>query len=134
MPPCLTLSIIRNGSRVKWSNRGKEVAPFPTSWCSSYRKRSLWVTLDYGCQLVCLLLFFIGTLTFAVSRLSRKQNKHLFRKEVAPQQFSVIKFTIDLILPLNQCSQNCVNKKYINDYFDNQIMKILSEIPCKYIK
>ena len=24
MPPCLTLSIIRYGSRVKWSNPGKE--------------------------------------------------------------------------------------------------------------
>ena len=30
MLPCLTLSIIRYGSRVKWSNPGKGVAPFPT--------------------------------------------------------------------------------------------------------
>ena len=30
MPPCLTLSIIRYGSRVKWSNPGKRVAPYPT--------------------------------------------------------------------------------------------------------
>ena len=51
MPPCLTLSIIRYGSRVKWSNPGKGVAPFPTPWCSSYRKGSLRVTLDYGRQL-----------------------------------------------------------------------------------
>ena len=35
-PPCLTPSIIRYGSRVKWSNPGKVVVPFPTSWCSSY--------------------------------------------------------------------------------------------------
>ena len=42
MPPCLTLSIIRYGSRVKWSNPGIVV---------SYRKGSLRVTLDYGCQL-----------------------------------------------------------------------------------
>ena len=27
MPPCLTLSIIRQGSRVKWSNPGNGVAP-----------------------------------------------------------------------------------------------------------
>ena len=27
MPPCLTLSIIRYGSRVKWSNPGKELRP-----------------------------------------------------------------------------------------------------------
>ena len=30
MPPCLTLSIIRYGSRVKWSNPGKGIAPSPT--------------------------------------------------------------------------------------------------------
>ena len=48
MPSCLTLSNIRYGSRVKWSNRGKGVAPFPTAWCSSYWKGGFWVTLDYG--------------------------------------------------------------------------------------
>ena len=46
--PCLTLSIIRYGSKVKWSNPGNGVAPSPTPWCSSYRKGSLRVTLDYG--------------------------------------------------------------------------------------
>ena len=30
MLSCLTLSIICQGSRVKWSNPGKRVAPFPT--------------------------------------------------------------------------------------------------------
>ena len=39
MPPCLTLSIIRYGSRVKWSNPGKGVAPSPTPWCSKVSKR-----------------------------------------------------------------------------------------------
>ena len=48
IPPCLTLSIIRYGSRVKWSNPRNGVAPSPTPWCSSYRKGSLRVTLDYG--------------------------------------------------------------------------------------
>ena len=51
MPPCLTLSIIRYESRVKWSNPGKGVAPSPTPLCSSYGKGSLRVTLDYGRQL-----------------------------------------------------------------------------------
>ena len=50
MLPRLTLSIIRYGSRIKWSNPGKGVAPSPTPWCSSYRKGRLRVTLDYGCQ------------------------------------------------------------------------------------
>ena len=42
MPPCLSLSIIRYVSRVKWSNPRNGVAPSPTSQCSSYWK----VTLD----------------------------------------------------------------------------------------
>ena len=53
IPPCLTL---RNYKvRVKWSNPGKGVAPSPTPWCSSYRKGSLRVTLDYGRQLYLLI-------------------------------------------------------------------------------
>ena len=51
MSPCLTLSIVRFGSRVKWSNPGKGVVPFPTPWCWSYWKGSLRFTLDYGHQL-----------------------------------------------------------------------------------
>ena len=51
MPACYTLSIIRYGSRVKWSNPGKGVVPSPTPLWSSYRKGSLRVTLDYGRQI-----------------------------------------------------------------------------------
>ena len=50
MPPCLTLSIIRYGSRVKWSNPGNGVAPSPTPRCRSYWKGSLRIALDYGRQ------------------------------------------------------------------------------------
>ena len=50
MHPCLTLNIIRYGSRVKRSNPGKGVAPSPTPWCCSYRKGSLRVTLDFICS------------------------------------------------------------------------------------
>ena len=49
--PCLTLNIIRYVSRLKCSNPGKWVTPSPTPWCDSYWKKSLWVTLDYSCQL-----------------------------------------------------------------------------------
>ena len=59
MPHCLTLSIIRYGSRVKWSNPGKGVAPSLTPWCSSYRKGSLWVTLDKRRQLYLLTLLHV---------------------------------------------------------------------------
>ena len=51
IPPCLILSIIRYGSRVKWSNPGKGVAPFRAPWCSSYREGSFRVTIDRGHQL-----------------------------------------------------------------------------------
>ena len=51
-PPCLTLSNIKWGSRVTWSNPGKGVAPSPTSWCINYWKGSLLVALDYGRQLL----------------------------------------------------------------------------------
>ena len=51
MPPCLTLSIISYGSKVKWSNPEKGVAPFPTPRYCNYRKGGLRVTLDYGRQL-----------------------------------------------------------------------------------
>ena len=46
----LTLSIIRYVSRIKWSNPGNGVAPSPTPRCSSYRKGSPRVNLDYGRQ------------------------------------------------------------------------------------
>ena len=50
MPPCLALSIIRYGSRVKWVNPGKGEAPSRRPWRSSYWKGSLRVALDYGRQ------------------------------------------------------------------------------------
>ena len=62
MQPCLTLSIIRYGSRVKWSNPGKGIAPSPAPQCSSYCKGNLRVTLDYSHQLyftLYALLYFI---------------------------------------------------------------------------
>ena len=51
MPPCLTLSNIRYVLMVKWSNPETGVAPYPTSWCSSYWKGSLLVAFDYSRQL-----------------------------------------------------------------------------------
>ena len=51
IPPCLTLSIIRYVSRVKWRNLRKGVAPSLTPRCRSYWKGSLQVTFDYSRQL-----------------------------------------------------------------------------------
>ena len=52
MLPYITLSIISYGSRVKWSNPGKGVAPYPTPRCSSYCKGSIKVDLDDDYQLI----------------------------------------------------------------------------------
>ena len=48
IPPCLTLSIIRYRSRVKWCNPGRRVAPSPTPQRRSYWKGSLQVPLNNG--------------------------------------------------------------------------------------
>ena len=58
IPPYLTLSILRYGSRVKWDNPGKGVAPSTIPWCGNCPKGSLLVTLDYGRQLIFFILFF----------------------------------------------------------------------------
>ena len=57
IPPCLTLSNIRYVSRVKWSNPGKGVAPYPTHWYNSYWQGSLLVAFDSGLQLLFVLFF-----------------------------------------------------------------------------
>ena len=44
---------VRIKGKVEQSRKG--VAPSPTHWCSSYRKGSLRVTLDYGRQLYLLI-------------------------------------------------------------------------------
>ena len=48
---------VRIKGKVEQSREG--VAPSPTHWCSSYRKGSLRVTLDYGRQLYLLFTYFI---------------------------------------------------------------------------
>ena len=68
IPPCLTLSIIRYGSRPKWSNPGKGVALFPTPRYSSYWKGSLRVTLDYSRQLYLLIITLIVYLEESYAR------------------------------------------------------------------
>ena len=55
MPPCLTQHYkVRIKGKVEQSREGVE--PSPTPCCSSYRKGSRRVTLDYGRQLYLLLL------------------------------------------------------------------------------
>ena len=94
MPPCLTLSIIRYGSRVKWSNPGKGVAPFPTPWCSSYRKGSLRLTLDYGRQLYFTYLF--KTIQISISTQFNCQRHFNFK--LFKQLYVTIQLSVDTVL------------------------------------
>ena len=74
-------SVTRQGSRVKWNNPGKGVASSPKPWCSSYRKRSLLVTLDNCCQLY----FIITAISFDLPLKNRT--------ELSLQTFDVICYT-----------------------------------------
>ena len=80
IPPCLTLSIIRYVSRVKWSNPEKRAAPSPAPRCCSYRKGSLRVALAYGRQIYLNIYIYIyiyntnliiATLNFTFSKSSQ---------------------------------------------------------------
>ena len=51
MPPCSSLSIKRDGSRVKWSKPWNGVASSTATRCSSNRKTSFQVALDFGRQI-----------------------------------------------------------------------------------
>ena len=58
---------VRIKGKVEQSREG--VAPSPTPWCSSYRKGSLRVTLDYGPQLYLTYLYSIRSTMFFCLRL-----------------------------------------------------------------
>ena len=115
MPPCWTLSIIRYGSKVKWSNPGKGVASSSTPQCSSYRKGSLRVTLDWGRQLY---LPYLTTHTaerkfnvtnthlmvsYSFSRLTLIRRSSMFGLEISLKRSEILnlgKYTAVLILPV----------------------------------
>ena len=56
---------VRIKGKVEESREG--VAPSPTPWCSSYRKGSLRVTLDYGHQLYLLYLYCPPRITLVLN-------------------------------------------------------------------
>ena len=87
MPPCLTLSIIRYRSRVKWGNSEKGVAPFPTPWCSSYRKGSLRVTLDNSRQLYLYIYIYIYIFT----------HTHIYKNKMIHYYFALGDFFLSVV-------------------------------------
>ena len=60
----------------KWSNPGKGVAPVPSPRCSSYRKRSLRVTLNNGwpTYLLSLIVFHFKTYTYHCVRKKKRRD------------------------------------------------------------
>ena len=71
---CLTLIIIRYGSRIKWSNPGKEVAPSPTPWYSRYRKGSIRVALTTVANFILLTFMLILTRVPSIDRINLFEN------------------------------------------------------------
>ena len=72
--PCLTLSNIRYASTVKWSNRGKGVAPSPTFGLVAIEKRAFWsptlltylYIYIYEVHTISFETFFVGTFLLIV--------------------------------------------------------------------
>ena len=54
------------------------VAPSPTHWCSSYRKGSLRVTLDYGRQLYLLYIYNIYIYTYMHVEKGKTEEGYMF--------------------------------------------------------
>ena len=96
MLPCLTLSIIKVWIRAKWSNPGKRVAPSPTSWCSSYWKGSLQITLDYDRQL--LLYVFIIIIILLIWEFFQQAFADVFSTGVSDAKFPQVFRTLLRIL------------------------------------
>ena len=84
MQPCLTLSILRYRSRVKWSHPGKRIAPFPTLHCSSYWKGILRVPLDYGRQLLLIYIYILSSTDFVSKHFSVARSTRCFRPRSKP--------------------------------------------------
>ena len=75
---------VRIKGKVEQSREG--VAPSPTHWCSSYRKGSLRVTLDYGRQLYLLKFPLIKKENVAKTTLSIKLNTNDIHRDVCLSQ------------------------------------------------
>ena len=118
MPPCLTFSIIRYRSRVKWSNPGKGVAPSPTSWCSSYRKGNLRLTLDYSHQLYLTYIYTTNQTYLAIIKIFFPLLKVLFLMKHVKHHNSFIYYI--------KYKSYKLNKKKKNKTKPKRLLKILS--------
>ena len=112
LSPCLTLSIIRYVSRVKWSNPRKGVAPLSTPRCSSYWNGNLRVALDYGRQHYFLLICWSIFLSLYLINLF-KINTHVFMRlwliRILPDLCHIwqqrIRTMYDIKCPLGYCKE-----------------------------
>ena len=88
----LNTQFIRDGSRVKWSNLGKGVAPFSTPQGSSYWKGSLQVTLDYGRQIFLLIVIDMRPKKREWRKRTKKKKKTLSGYQMAESSSNLQQF------------------------------------------
>ena len=124
MPSCLTLSITRYRSRVKWSHTGKGV-PSPTPWCSSYWKGSVQVTLDYSQLGLMIILWYINIYDNILINLSSHLVWWLHKKET-----NELQSIIDPVSTLSSTRYICsiTDSEYSFFFFFFQITDIANYI------
>ena len=112
IPPCLTLGIIRNRSRVKWTNQGKGKAPTPTP-------RYIWFSLVwfYGistieCHLILNPFLYKETLRFQTIQLNISKVFVDTQLNVKTVLFQSIWSIISLNVRNSSISNNSVWHKY----------------------
>ena len=59
MTTCLTIIIIRYGSRVKWSNQGRKVASSQTPLCSTYFVSPSTTVTNFISLYICLIILIL---------------------------------------------------------------------------
>ena len=82
---------VRIKGKVKQSREG--VTPFPTPWCSSYRKGSLQVTLDYGHR-----LYLLTCSSQIISLTKQNQNLNNFKIKVYYSDGIICKGTHNVVV------------------------------------
>ena len=122
MTPCLTLSIIKCTSRVKWSNQRKVEAPFPTPRCSSYWMGSLWFTHNYDQQLYLLIYTSEESINKLLTTVVKGYPKAPFsmateREDTSPFP-GLLHFTLETYLIMLSVKQGGIKYHFLSLWYD----------------
>ena len=123
---------VRIKGKVEQSRKG--VAPSPTHWCSSYRKGSLRVTLDYGRQLFTFIETNSKSKHYTIQQYRRSSNKVV----MYTQKLHPFCNTSSLMMTQSRAEGTCeINNygKFINQFQPNIIKSIrrFERIKKKYV-